>query len=66
MNKVSNDPNNIGYRTIARRISRACDECRKRKTRCLAEGNACQLCNSRNKLCTYEAPSFKRGPKPKK
>ncbi|KAJ9070807.1 hypothetical protein DSO57_1003669 [Entomophthora muscae] len=49
----------------ARRVSRACDECRKRKTKCIGQGQHCQTCVAKNVACTFQFPSCKRGPKPK-
>lgn len=49
----------------ARRVSRACDECRKRKTKCIGQGQHCQTCVAKSVPCTFQFPSCKRGPKPK-
>jgi len=49
----------------ARRVSRACDECRKRKTKCIGLGHHCQTCIAKKVSCTFNFPSCKRGPKPK-
>ncbi|KAI0227993.1 Gypsy retrotransposon integrase-like protein 1, partial [Massospora cicadina] len=49
----------------ARRVSRACDECRKRKTKCIGQGQHCQACMAKKVACTFQFPTCKRGPKPK-
>jgi hypothetical protein len=46
-----------------KRITRACDLCRKRHLRCDGE-NICYQCVSRGTTCTY-SPMKRRGPKPK-
>jgi hypothetical protein len=48
----------------ATRISKACDECKVRKTKC--DGNmSCSQCIKRNSKCSFDSPSKKRGPKTK-
>ncbi|KAI1791308.1 fungal-specific transcription factor domain-containing protein [Ganoderma leucocontextum] len=47
------------------RIAKACDRCRKSKSKCQPapnEGDPCKSCASTGAECTYTAPSFRRGP----
>ncbi|KZT29821.1 hypothetical protein NEOLEDRAFT_1160329 [Neolentinus lepideus HHB14362 ss-1] len=47
-----------------KRASRACDQCRKTKSKCelLAEGGPCRNCAESNLVCTFLGPTYKRGP----
>lgn len=50
------------------RISRACDRCNQRSTKCLPRtdgGDGCQTCLNHAKPCTNDRPAKKRGMKPK-
>ncbi|OCH86052.1 hypothetical protein OBBRIDRAFT_761980 [Obba rivulosa] len=50
-------PNNI------KRGTRACDRCRKIKSKCeQTGGDVCKNCQAAGTPCTYHGPSFKRGP----
>ncbi|KAI0697737.1 fungal-specific transcription factor domain-containing protein [Cerioporus squamosus] len=47
------------------RISKACDKCRKHKSKCEpspTDGEPCKTCAASGSVCTYTAPSFRRGP----
>ncbi|KAF9074901.1 fungal-specific transcription factor domain-containing protein [Rhodocollybia butyracea] len=47
------------------RSSRACDNCRKTKSKCergASEGTPCKSCALSGTTCTFLGPSFKRGP----
>ncbi|RDX48083.1 hypothetical protein OH76DRAFT_1472701 [Lentinus brumalis] len=49
----------------SQRISKACDKCRKSKSKCEpspTEGEPCKTCATSSSVCTYTAPSFRRGP----
>lgn len=43
------------------RINQACDQCRKRKSKCDGEQPSCATCRSLGKFCTYGTPAKKRG-----
>ncbi|TFK46073.1 hypothetical protein OE88DRAFT_1668214 [Heliocybe sulcata] len=47
-----------------KRASRACDQCRKTKSKCelLGEGGPCRNCAESNLVCTFLGPTYKRGP----
>ncbi|CAK5281743.1 unnamed protein product, partial [Mycena citricolor] len=48
-----------------RNVSRACDACRRRKTKCDGPSltdHICSLCRIQNKTCTYQEASTPRGP----
>jgi hypothetical protein len=48
-----------------KRSSRACDQCRKTKSKCektQANPELCKTCASIDIACTYIGPSYKRGP----
>ncbi|EPQ54209.1 hypothetical protein GLOTRDRAFT_122008 [Gloeophyllum trabeum ATCC 11539] len=47
-----------------KRASRACDQCRKTKSKCelLVEGGPCRNCAESNLVCTFLGPTYKRGP----
>lgn len=45
------------------RVTRACNECRRRKDRCGGQKPACKSCVESNRLCSY-GPSKKRGLRP--
>ncbi|KAI0766865.1 fungal-specific transcription factor domain-containing protein [Trametes elegans] len=47
------------------RSAKACDRCRKSKSKCEpapVEGEPCKTCATTGAECTYTAPSFRRGP----
>ncbi|KAF9015674.1 fungal-specific transcription factor domain-containing protein [Cyathus striatus] len=48
-----------------KRSSRACDQCRKTKSKCerpMGEGVQCKSCSLAGTACTFLGPSYKRGP----
>ncbi|KAF5388613.1 hypothetical protein D9757_004721 [Collybiopsis confluens] len=48
-----------------KRSSRACDQCRKTKSKCekgVGEGTPCKSCTLAGTTCTFLGPSYKRGP----
>ncbi|KDQ57049.1 hypothetical protein JAAARDRAFT_194232 [Jaapia argillacea MUCL 33604] len=47
-----------------KRISRACDQCRKLKSKCDAPATdgPCRSCASAHRECTFRGPTYKRGP----
>ncbi|KAJ6621140.1 fungal-specific transcription factor domain-containing protein [Mycena sp. CBHHK59/15] len=46
-----------------KRSSRACDQCRKTKSKCERAGNeTCKGCTLAGTVCTFLGPSYKRGP----
>ncbi|KAI0094285.1 fungal-specific transcription factor domain-containing protein [Irpex rosettiformis] len=48
---------------LPRRGTRACDRCRKIKSKCEGtEGERCKNCQAAGTACTFQGPSFKRGP----
>jgi len=51
-------------KTIRRRSSKACDQCRKSKCKCerSGDGESCKNCIMMNTPCTFLGPSRKRGP----
>ncbi|KAH7337849.1 fungal-specific transcription factor domain-containing protein [Rhizoctonia solani] len=51
-------------RTVRKRSSKACDNCRKAKCKCekSADSTACRNCVLLNQDCTFLGPSRKRGP----
>ncbi|GAA5947842.1 hypothetical protein JCM3765_001107 [Sporobolomyces pararoseus] len=56
-----------------RRVTKACDQCRKRRIKCASYPNAaldapCVICTEANQAasCTYTRPTRKRGPQPGK
>ncbi|KZT75005.1 hypothetical protein DAEQUDRAFT_720214 [Daedalea quercina L-15889] len=56
------EPGSSSLRGV-KRGSRACDRCRKLKSKCEpTEGDKCKNCASAGAPCTYQGPSFKRGP----
>ncbi|TFY70003.1 hypothetical protein EVJ58_g92 [Rhodofomes roseus] len=56
------DPGPSNFSGI-KRGSRACDRCRKLKSKCEpTEGDKCKNCVTAGTPCTYQGPSFKRGP----
>lgn len=46
-----------------KRISRACDQCNKRKVRCDAGYPSCLTCRGSQAICSYRRDFKKRGPK---
>ncbi|OBZ78750.1 hypothetical protein A0H81_01180 [Grifola frondosa] len=64
-NQQSEDDGDPGSsnRTLGKRGTRACDRCRRVKSKCEPDvGNKCKNCNIANTPCTYQSPNFKRGP----
>ncbi|CCM04446.1 uncharacterized protein FIBRA_06626 [Fibroporia radiculosa] len=56
------DPGSFSFKTI-KRGTRACDRCRKLKSKCEpTTGDKCKNCAAANISCTFQGPSFKRGP----
>ncbi|KAI0962057.1 hypothetical protein AcV7_000982 [Taiwanofungus camphoratus] len=48
---------------LSKRGTRACDRCRKIKSKCEpTDGEKCKNCLAAGTPCTYEGPNFKRGP----
>ncbi|KAG2075201.1 hypothetical protein BDR04DRAFT_1092068 [Suillus decipiens] len=56
----------VNQETLAtrKRSSRACDQCRKTKSKCEPSGAAgtCKSCTIAGNTCTFLGPSYKRGP----
>ncbi|CAK5280628.1 unnamed protein product [Mycena citricolor] len=60
---VSEDEAPRDSQTNRKRSSRACDQCRKTKSKCERVGNEnCKGCHLANTVCTFLGPSYKRGP----
>ncbi|KAH8835572.1 fungal-specific transcription factor domain-containing protein, partial [Flagelloscypha sp. PMI_526] len=66
---VSSDENNgqTPDSSSRKRSSRACDQCRKCKSKCertpnAPEGTPCKTCSMAGTACTFLGPSYKRGP----
>ncbi|EPQ60261.1 hypothetical protein GLOTRDRAFT_134976 [Gloeophyllum trabeum ATCC 11539] len=49
---------------VRKRSSRACDQCRKSKSKCerSPDSTTCKNCAAAGVACTFEGPSYKRGP----
>ncbi|KAJ3793146.1 fungal-specific transcription factor domain-containing protein [Lentinula aff. detonsa] len=64
--ELSEDGDAPEYQTASRkRSSRACDQCRKTKSKCeraAGEGVPCKSCALTGTKCTFLGPSYKRGP----
>ncbi|KAL2049813.1 hypothetical protein ABVK25_009908 [Lepraria finkii] len=63
----SQDPNNLDSSSRKRsKVSRACDECRRKKIRCDAEsetpGTQCSACRRSGQVCDFSRAPQKRGP----
>ncbi|CEJ53743.1 hypothetical protein PMG11_00087 [Penicillium brasilianum] len=43
------------------RIYRACDQCRRRKSKCDGEQPVCKICHAANRTCTYQTGGGRRG-----
>lgn len=43
------------------RIYRACDQCRRRKSKCDGEQPACSICRTANRTCSYQTGGGRRG-----
>ncbi|KAJ5096357.1 hypothetical protein NUU61_005713 [Penicillium alfredii] len=43
------------------RIYRACDQCRRRKSKCDGEQPVCSICRDSNRTCTYQSGGGRRG-----
>ncbi|KAH8099263.1 fungal-specific transcription factor domain-containing protein [Cristinia sonorae] len=62
-NSLSEDDGEPGSSSKTKRGSRACDRCRKIKSKCEpTEGDKCKNCLVSGTQCTFQGPSFKRGP----
>ncbi|KAH9858030.1 fungal-specific transcription factor domain-containing protein [Lenzites betulinus] len=58
-----NDPGPSNKAANTKRGTRACDRCRKIKSKCEpGVGERCKNCEASNTPCTFQGPSFKRGP----
>ncbi|KAJ6587705.1 fungal-specific transcription factor domain-containing protein [Mycena sp. CBHHK59/15] len=60
------EDNGRRHRSKVRRVERACDTCRRRKSRCdgsQIEGDTCSTCVENGLECTYLNAAAKRGPK---
>ncbi|KAI9299103.1 hypothetical protein K502DRAFT_322513 [Neoconidiobolus thromboides FSU 785] len=62
---LSNGPSLLKPEDANASNGRSCDQCRQRKIRCNFGKPQCSTCDRRNKVCTYNDPVKKRGPKPK-
>lgn len=52
----------LNSRSLKRqRIYRACDQCRRRKSKCDGEQPVCSICSQANRACTYETGGGRRG-----
>ncbi|KAF9531948.1 fungal-specific transcription factor domain-containing protein [Crepidotus variabilis] len=54
-----------GARGTRKRSSRACDQCRKTKSKCepsAGDSKLCKSCAAAGVVCTFLGPSYKRGP----
>ncbi|KAL4241803.1 Transcriptional Regulatory Element [Abortiporus biennis] len=61
--RISDDDNDPGSSPKTKRGSRACDRCRKIKSKCEpTDGEQCKNCVAAGTQCTFQGPSFKRGP----
>ncbi|KAJ7597406.1 fungal-specific transcription factor domain-containing protein [Mycena floridula] len=61
----SEDENNNESQAARKRSSRACDQCRKTKSKCSrgsSEQDQCKSCQTAGTACTFLGPSYKRGP----
>ncbi|KAI0628218.1 fungal-specific transcription factor domain-containing protein [Trametes polyzona] len=59
------DPFEVGSRSKLRKVERACDHCRKRKSKCdgpQRSDNICSSCEANSRQCTYLEDSKPRGP----
>ncbi|KAH9474654.1 Nitrogen assimilation transcription factor nit-4 [Psilocybe cubensis] len=61
---VGSSPSGANDRTVRRRSSKACDQCRKSKCKCERSGPSepCKNCIMLGTACTFLGPSRKRGP----
>ncbi|OAX40867.1 hypothetical protein K503DRAFT_567355 [Rhizopogon vinicolor AM-OR11-026] len=61
-----NSDEEINQETLStrKRSSRACDQCRKTKSKCEPSGTPgiCKSCTAAGNACTFLGPSYKRGP----
>ncbi|KAI8713629.1 Zn(2)-C6 fungal-type domain-containing protein [Fusarium sp. LHS14.1] len=55
------DSDEGSYGKVRHRVSRACNECRRRKDRCDGQRPACTSCVAGSRACSYGGPSKKRG-----
>ncbi|KAI0375162.1 hypothetical protein BV20DRAFT_985517 [Pilatotrama ljubarskyi] len=59
----ANEPGPSNKASNTKRGTRACDRCRKIKSKCEpGSGDKCKNCEVANTPCTFQGPSFKRGP----
>ncbi|KAI0358028.1 hypothetical protein OH77DRAFT_1518780 [Trametes cingulata] len=59
------DSSDLGNRSKLRKVDRACDYCRKRKSKCdgrQRKNNICSACEAESRVCTYLEDSKPRGP----
>jgi hypothetical protein len=63
--EMSNNTSNL-VNPARTRITRACDHCQLRKTKCDSAKPRCSQCVKRNDPCTFTTRVCKRGPKPKR
>ncbi|KAI0369150.1 hypothetical protein BV20DRAFT_968339 [Pilatotrama ljubarskyi] len=59
------DTTDLGNRSKLRKVDRACDYCRKRKSKCdgrQRKDNICSACEAEARTCTYLEDSKPRGP----
>ncbi|KAI9432934.1 fungal-specific transcription factor domain-containing protein [Lactarius indigo] len=61
---VFNDSPGLSSKSVRRRSSKACDQCRKSKCKCerSSENEPCKACIMLGTHCTFLGPSRKRGP----
>ncbi|KAI0639571.1 fungal-specific transcription factor domain-containing protein [Trametes polyzona] len=60
---TGNEPGPSSKAAGTKRGTRACDRCRKIKSKCEpGSGDKCKNCETANTPCTFQGPSFKRGP----
>ncbi|KAF2668549.1 hypothetical protein BT63DRAFT_425855 [Microthyrium microscopicum] len=59
--RAQNTDEELPHQKKRLRVSRACDQCRKRRDRCDGEQPACRQCVNAKRSCTYNASSKKRG-----
>ncbi|KAH9044579.1 fungal-specific transcription factor domain-containing protein [Lactarius pseudohatsudake] len=63
--ELSDDEHHFTEISNRKRSSRACDQCRKTKSKCerfKGDDEPCKSCSAAGTVCTFLGPSFKRGP----
>ncbi|KAF8260725.1 fungal-specific transcription factor domain-containing protein [Lactarius quietus] len=63
--ELSDDEHHFTEISNRKRSSRACDQCRKTKSKCerfKGDDEPCKSCSAAGTACTFLGPSFKRGP----